>query len=373
MNLVRKGGVLRIVFVITGLGVGGAERVVTELADYMVKAGHQVALVYLTGPAMVLPQHPAVELISVGMQRKWDAIFAVWKLREVIKNLKPDIVHAHLFHAIMVCRITRFLVRFPKLIDTIHSSKDGGKIRMFFYKTTDFLSDAVTNVSEESAKIFAGTGATRRGRKILVVQNGINTEKYKFLDDYRNRYRKKYRIKPKEACVLAVGRLAVEKNYHNFLQAMQIVGKTKAIRSFIVGDGGLRCDLENFLAKIDLVEHVKFLGVRDDVPALMCAADVFVLSSDYEGFGLVVAEAMACGCIVVATDCGGVREVLGDAGYLVPPRDHTALARAVIAALELDEQSRQELSERARRRIVENYSSEMMCEKYLALYEARAE
>src|SRR5690606_23776011 len=93
-----------------------------------------------------------------------------------------------------------------------------------------------------------------------------------------------------------------------------------------------------------------------DVPRLMSAADVFVLSSAWEGFGLVAAEAMACERVVVATDCGGVREVVGEAGYLVPTRNSQALAAALTNAISLSIAEKSRLGRRARQRVEAHYS-----------------
>jgi len=126
--------------------------------------------------------------------------------------------------------------------------------------------------------------------------------------------------------------------------------------------------LEQQAAGLGVLGHVTFLGIRSDVPALLAAADVFVLPSAWEGFGLVVGEAMACERVVVATDCGGVRELLGDCGLLVPPRDPGALASALTRALALTPAEAAAMGARARRRIVDHFSLESAVERWLAIY-----
>ena len=100
----------------------------------------------------------------------------------------------------------------------------------------------------------------------------------------------------------------------------------------------------------------------------MNAADVFVLSSAWEGFGLVVAEAMACEKIVVATDSGGVKEVLGDAGYLVPASDPLVLANSLINALNISDIERDKMGARARERVVKLYAINDIVERWLSIY-----
>lgn len=136
----------------------------------------------------------------------------------------------------------------------------------------------------------------------------------------------------------------------------------------IAGDGPLRQELQDLAHKLRLEDYVDFLGIRDDIPALMSASDVFVLSSAWEGFGLVVAEAMACQRVVVATDCGGVKEVLGSAGYLVQPRQATELADALYSALNLSSQDSAAMGKAARQRVQNYYSLDVAVDKWLKLY-----
>ena len=117
--------------------------------------------------------------------------------------------------------------------------------------------------------------------------------------------------------------------------------------------------MKDLALSLDILDVVDFLGVRMDIPALMSAADVFVLSSAWEGFGLVVAEAMACERLVVATDCGGVREVVGPYGHLVPPSDSKALCGALEAALNVSEAEYKTIGDCARKRIFDNFSLEL--------------
>jgi len=120
--------------------------------------------------------------------------------------------------------------------------------------------------------------------------------------------------------------------------------------------------------QLGVADRIRFLGVRHDVAGLMSASDVFVLSSAWEGFGLVVAEAMACERVVVATDCGGVREVVGEAGYLVKSKDAKALAQALQTTLQLPATQSATLGRAARQRIVALYALDTVVAKWLKLY-----
>ena len=137
---------------------------------------------------------------------------------------------------------------------------------------------------------------------------------------------------------------------------------------WIVGEGNERAVLTDLVISSGLSDKVRFLGVRSDVHQIYNAADLYVLSSAWEGFGLVVAEAMASEQLVVATDCGGVKEVLGGHGYLVPAKDSPALALAMQTALRLLASERALITQAARHRILENYSLNTIINVWERLY-----
>jgi glycosyltransferase involved in cell wall biosynthesis len=148
--------------------------------------------------------------------------------------------------------------------------------------------------------------------------------------------------------------------------------KAENIRLWIIGDGPLRESLESLVAELGLIERVMFLGTLhdNDIPNFMRAADVFVLSSAWEGFGLVVAEAMATEKVVVATNSGGVKEVVDNCGFLVPPQNSEALAYALEKALNMTSEQAKVIGEKSRKRIVENFSLDSVVERWLEIYSA---
>ena len=137
----------------------------------------------------------------------------------------------------------------------------------------------------------------------------------------------------------------------------------------IAGDGELRSDIESLINQLDLNHKVELLGKRNDIPTLLNKANFFILSSKHEGLPTVVIEAMACGAFVIATDCGGSAEIMGDTGILVPPQDSQALAAAIQKALSLSDEEITQNNIKARKRIEELFSLEKSVEKWLEIYE----
>lgn len=364
---------MRVALAITSLGVGGAERLVTALADRYVANGHDVMLVRFHGEAGLLPGDSRVRLENLNMRRSpVGVLVAMGRFRRLVREFRPDVVNSHLVHANLVTRLLRLVTPMPRLVSSAHNTNEEGRLRMLAYRWTDRLADLSTNVSEEAVRAFEAQGAVQPGR-MRAVYNGIDTAFFAYEDASRIRLRAELGVKDDQPVLLAVGRLWEPKDYPNLLRAFaRLSNAADGPRLVIVGDGPLRAELAALAESLGVAPQVSFLGVRDDVPALMSACDVFVLSSAWEGFGLVVAEAMACERVVVATDSGGVREVVGDTGWLVPPRDAEALAGALADALALSPAERARYGELARARVVSRYSIDATASRYLALFEANA-
>jgi glycosyltransferase involved in cell wall biosynthesis len=360
---------MKITLIITSLGMGGAERQVCDLADQFVAKGHEVFLISMTGETVNRPLSAKIDVAELNMAKTpLGFIKAYWQARQLIKQFKPDVVHSHMVHANLFSRLLRLSIRIPKLICTAHSTSEGGRGRMLAYRITDKLCDISTNVSQEAVDAFFAQGAVAKGR-MLAMHNGIDTERFTFDINHRIRLRTELNISEEIPLLLAVGRLNVAKDYPNLLLAFHHIIKAGSLAHLvIIGVGDEETKLIKMVAELGLCKRVYFLGLRHDVHEWMSAADLFVLSSAWEGFGLVVAEAMACERLVVATDCGGVREVVANCGVLVPPKNSTELARALTDCLSLSAEQVKEQGRAARQSIVEHYSLKSQAANWLRLY-----
>lgn len=359
--------------VITGLGLGGAERIVCSLADGLVERGHMVTIVYLTGVAVSLPRHNSIRVVNLGMTRRADFVVSIWRLGKLIRELKPDVVHGNMFHAILLTRLVRTICRIPRLISTVHNA--GGadkKSRLWCYRASNFLCTAFTAVSVGAVDSFVRCGAAKIG-VMKVVHNGVSVSHFTKHPMSTQVIRDEFHIDAIRPIILAVGRLVAEKDYLNLLRAISSTADLRSVRVLIAGDGPLRDNLQDMAVALGIADQVIFLGVRHDIVALMSASNVFVLPSRSEGYGLVVAEAMACECVVVATDSGGVREVIGDAGFVVPPCDSNALGEFLVRALAMPATAAAELGRKARSRVVEKYSLDSMLDDWIEVYSGRVE
>lgn len=355
---------MKILYLITGLGLGGAEKVVCDLADQMSTLGHQVKIAYLTGKVVVHPKNINVDIIPLDLNNFYGLYSASKKYKKLIHDFQPDIVHAHMIHANVFARINRIGCAIPKLICTAHNSNEGGRLRMIAYRLTNFLSDFNSNVSQEATESLISKGAFNKNN-LTTVYNGIDLSKFKSFKTAK---------KNDEIMVLSVGRFNEQKDYPNLFRAIKILKDNSLIEKvkfYIAGDGELRSELEQLIKVLNISDNVTLLGIRSDIPELMNQAHFFVLPSRFEGFGLVVAEAMACGPYVIATNSGGVAEVMGDTGILVPPKDSEALAQALEIAIKKTHLEVKENNLKARQRVEKLFSLEASVNKWLALYEAK--
>lgn len=353
---------MKIALLITGLGMGGAEKQVCDLADRFILKGHQVLILYLFGEAIMTPQHSSIKVIGFKMQKSpLSFMRAYLSIRKVLIDFSPDILHSHMVHANLMARTLRLSMNIPTLICTAHNTNEGGMLRMWLYRITDPLCDLSTNVSQEAVDAFIIKKAVPKG-KMIALYNGIDTNHFKFNIHSRTTLRNHAYINDQERIILCVGRLNIQKDYPTMLHAFALALTThQNLILWIAGDGEEKENLLDLCKQLNISSKVHFLGIRRDIPELMSACDIFCLSSAFEGFGLVVAEAMACERPVVATDCGGVKEIVRKDGILVPPSSSIQLANAITDSLQLPFIS-------ARKRIVETFSIDTITDQWIKLY-----
>ena len=186
----------------------------------------------------------------------------------------------------------------------------------------------------------------------------------------RLRIRDELGLAPGEFLWLAIGRLWGQKDYPTLLRAFQPLANAPA-RLAVAGRGPLLGELQRQAAQLGIASQVTFLGVRHDIAALLAAADGLVLSSAWEGMPNVVMEALAAATPVVATQVGGVAEVVeaGKSGFLAPSGDPNALSRAMRQLMSLSEEQRRQMGLIGRDHVADHYSLQAMADRWLALYE----
>jgi glycosyltransferase involved in cell wall biosynthesis len=361
---------MRIVYVLTSLGVGGTERQVIALAQRMAARGHAVSLLVL------MPRQPAdwltdLEVVRLNMSKTPAGIFrGVTRGLRVVRAMSPDILHGHNFHGNMAGRLLGMLYPRAAVISTVHNVYEGGRLRMLAYRLTDRLTDLTTAVSSSAAERYIRLKAIPQA-KCRVVTNGIDTAE--FVPRPEHRVQTRMQMGAKDAFVwLAAGRIVPAKDFPNLLRAFaQVHAFFPAAQLWIAGEeaatGSKKATGFDAGGSFD---QVRWLGLRRDMPALLDAADAFVLSSAWEGMPLALGEAMAMEKPVVATDVGGVRELTDDAGTIVAAKDSSALAEAMLTVMQSSPEARQSLGRSARQRICEFFSMDAKADEWELLYDS---
>ncbi|MFJ2994543.1 glycosyltransferase [Pandoraea sp. NPDC087047] len=374
---------MRIALFVTGLQLGGAETQVAALAQGFLARGHEVALISLTGTcAIALPKSSQLTLVELKASKSPGSLIgALAKLAAYFREWRPDIVHAHMVHANLMARVARWVAPMPVLVTSAHSRNEGGRALMLAYRLTDRWTDLTTNVSNDAVAAFIAQRAAPAAR-LVSMPNGIDTARYHPDAQVRSQWRATLRdtaqvsgasseATPTAPIVFAAGRMVEAKDYPTLIDAFARVLKAMPdARLFIAGEGPLRASLQAHIDARGLAPAVTLLGRRHDVAQWMCAADVYAMSSAWEGLPLVIGEAMACGLPIVSTDCGGVRELLGNdpRNTLVPVGDAPALGDALIRHLRASPDARQTTGAANRARIVEHYSLDAIVTRWLETY-----
>lgn len=359
---------MRIVYVLTSLGMGGAERVVLALARRMAQRGHTVALLVLRPP--VAEQWPTtLPVVHLEMRKTPVSLLAgLAQARRFLREFRPDLVHSHSFHANIVARLLKGLAP-PQVVSTVHNVYEGGWLRMLAYRLTDGLARQTIAVSQAAADRFVRLKAVPQN-KCVVLTNGIDITEFAPSADRRVRMRAEMGANT-QFIWLTAGRIVPAKDYPNLLRAFTLVrAACPEAQLWIAGEafGPEFSTVRGLAAELGLEDSVRWLGLRRDLPALLDAADGFVLGSAWEGMPLVVGEAMAMEKPVVATDVGGVRELVGDAGVLVPSKNFDGLARAMLDQMQNTPEDRRTLGLAARARIQSNFSMDAKSDEWEALY-----
>lgn len=360
---------MNVLFVVTGLAIGGAEKQVCSLADAFVSKGFRVKIVTLTADKGVLPDSIGIEVISLNIKK--GSLFSFFKAmgayRGIFKSFEPDVIHAHMFHANIFTRLMQFFIERHTLINTAHNKTEGGRLRVLAYRLTDRLCDLFTNVSKEAVQEFENVRATPKNRMIHIY-NGVDQRKYSYSAAEKKRIREELGIASDEQLILSVGRLTKQKNHVLLLGAFKELLKIRPFKLVIVGDGPERIKLERVIEELGIGPSVILYGKIDNAGSFYSASDLFVLSSAWEGFGLVLVEAILSECIVVSTDCGGVREVIGDDNLLVPVNDKAALANKINSVLSLSEVESRNLKNNLKHRVLTHFTLSIIADIWESKY-----
>ena len=308
---------------------------------------------------------PVVSLEMKRGQADWRAFRQLVKL---LRSWKPHLLTSFMYHANLLGRVAGKWTGVPVIVTSIRSERTGSVARDWLLRSTNWMDHCCTTNSQQVASALSGQGLLSES-KVRVIPNGVDMAAFAASPDMRCRVRGELKLGPKEFVWVAVGRLLPQKDYPTLLRAFQPLANASA-RLLIAGRGPLLESLQRQAEQLGIAPQVMFLGVRDDVAELLAAADGFVLSSAWEGMPNVVMEAQAAAKPVVATNVGGVSELVeGEkSGFLVPPENSGALSQAMLRLMVLPEEQRHKMGVSGRDHVAAHYSVGAMADRWMALY-----
>ncbi len=357
-----------ILYVITDLKLGGVPLHLHRLARSMGGRGYLPRVVSLAGPGPVagMLADDGVEVLSCNGRGGWD-LRVIGELTRIIRDKPPDIIHAFLFHANLAARWAAGSAGFPKerVVCEIQTVEVERKWHLWVDRFTHGRCRFTIGNSPSVIEHLVVNAGIPRDR-LRLVRGGIDPGRFRqavAID------RSALGLDSDAGIILWVGRLDPVKGLPILVDAFRaIVGETRA-HLLLAGTGPLQDQLAEQIRRSSLTGRVHLLGPRDDVPALLKAADVFVLPSRTEGLPNALLEAMAAGCAVVTTDVPGCRDLIEhqETGLVVPYGDTPALADAIRRLL-TDRPLASGLSRRAAEVVEKSWHIDRTFDAYEALY-----
>ena len=360
----------KVLHVIGSMQTGGAERFLAEYAKGHDRSCYEPEVCCVLSPGSFADSVAAsgVPVHVLGRNSRFD-LRAIVTLARIIRRGRFDVVHNHNFTAVMAGLPASILGRARAVVRTEHNVvHTPGLARRYLSRAAALREDAQIAVSAAVKRAHTECGRIPRGRFVTVL-NGVDDERLVPGAD-RASVRRELGLSDDAIVCLNIGSLTKQKNRCNLLDATARLSDIEALRVLVVGSGPEKEDLEALAGELGLSGRVLFLGQRLDVPDLLAASDIFVLSSDWEGLPITILEAMATGVPCVATAVGGVPEELTDgvSGLIVEPGLPGALADA-IRALARDPELRTRIASAARDEFERRFRAEQMVRQTEALYD----
>lgn len=354
---------MKILHIITSLQTGGAEKLIVDLLPLLNRDGRKVDLLLLNGeetPFLQQIKERGIKVLYASKSRSVYDLRHILKIRKMIKGY--DIIHTHNYTP-QLFTVIASLGLSVKLVTTEHSTSNRRRsIKCYKYLDCWMYSHyhrivCISDQTEASLRTYLN----RRDGGIVTICNGVDVKKYSSAlpsEEIVTTY-----IGSKIICMVAGFRSA--KDHKTIIRTLCHLPNDYHL--LLVGIGETMEECKSYVKSLSLSERVHFLGQRMDVAEVMKAATCLVLSSHWEGFGLVAVEGMATGTPIIVSDVPGLAEVVAEGGILFPKGDEHFLAKSIRDLCE-HEDLYQTMSLRGKKRALQ-FDISRMLEKYLQVYE----
>lgn len=356
---------IKIVYIITSLGFGGAERPLLDLVKFIDRDRLDISVATAVGGGPLEQEFRNLGIeVKVFKKKTKLGLEVISSLRKYLEEKKPDIVHTHLFAGDFWGKVAAKKAKVPIIVSTEQNlNLDEGWIKGLMKTRTYRFTNRVIAISK-AIKDYTVKTYKVNPEKIEVIFSGIDLTKFKTQIS-------KIKISVEKPIIGIIGRLERQKGHEYLIRAIvDVLKQYQKAQLWVIGKGSLRPQLEEQTRQLEIDKNVKFLGTRRNIPEVLANLDIFVMPSLWEGLGVAAIEAQACGVPVIASNVDGLKEVVGDkkTGLLVESRNSKALAEAIVWALKHPREVEQMVAN-ARRSVEEKFDIKKMVSKYETLYQ----
>ena len=374
---------MKVLQILKAESMAGAEKHVQDIVYHMNEEGLRVGVINVVDESkggltrkyednLRSLNREGVNVYVKKAQNKFD-FSLVGEIRNIVRQVDPDIVHTHMPYADLFGGIAAKLSGHAPIVSTRHhdyttSWSDWLRFVGYYTIANRFLDTliAVSGQVAHQAETYEGWPHS----SVHVVHHGARDENV-CREEARKKIYTSLNIPDSSALVVSVGRLLEWKGHEHAIRALRdIRDQGTELHWLIAGEGPERESLESLIHELGVEDHIHLLGHRDDVPTLLSAADIMVHPSTAEAFGIVLIEAMMQGTPVVGTRAGAIPEIVsdGETGYLVEPANSEAIS-ATVCRLMQDPEERERMGEAARHRYLRKYTLGKMAENTINVYE----
>uniref|UniRef100_A0A7C3Z880 Glycosyltransferase n=1 Tax=Desulfobacca acetoxidans TaxID=60893 RepID=A0A7C3Z880_9BACT len=370
-------GIPRVLQLIAGLPVGGAEDLVAAMVTGLDPGHFRVQAATIGPPGTVGKEliRAGYPVVSLGLNLKRDSFFRiVFRVRHLLRDIRPDILHTHLYHPNLYGRLASLGLGLKGVVASVHNSYTQVKLHRCLW---NFLLSTITDkVLVSNLQVWQDVHTWDRvpARKLEIFPYGIRLTE---LDDAIDKAEVRAQLGVDGFILGVVGRQEEQKGHRFLLEALpELARKIPDLAVLLIGEGRESGNLKRRAKDLGVDSLVHFLGTRRDLPRLFRAMDVFVQPSLWEGLPLTLLMAMGTGLPVVGTRVSGISDVITDGynGWLTSPGDSRALAQAILELYRRPELQSQ-LGQAARQTVAAGYSQEAMLRRlegiYLSIMEKR--
>jgi len=379
-----------ILHIILNLELAGAQEVVRTLAEYQQRQGCSVVVCSFNDG----PMRTKIEALGIPVEILRRPLAGVVllplfllelarihrDLARLVRKYHIDVVQTHLLEVLdFVSLRLRGQTSVKAVFWTIHNvdflptwhglllKAKRAVYRRLYRRLGERVDGFIAVSSEVREAIVAQIGPLQH--KIFTIPNGVDMQRYAVAGD-KSALCRELDLPPNSVLALVVGRLTEQKGHTHLMAALpDVIVAHPNLHTLFVGKGELRAVLEAQVRQANLGRNVHFLGQRNDIPALLAAADMFILPSLWEGLSVALLEAMAAAKPIIATSVSGTTQVMAhrQTGLIVPPGNGPALAEAIGHLLDEPEQATA-MGQAARQYVSANYSAEQQAARHIALY-----